>query len=76
MYIEIIKTEDDTLKKSYTYNFQIIFTPQKSGSQEDNHISNSGCPHSFFGRRGHANFATLSNLIEINNHGYSNVFER
>ena len=30
-----------------------------SGSQEDNQISIFGCPHSFFGRRGHANFAIL-----------------
>ena len=26
---------------------------QISGSQEDNQISIFGCPHSFFGRRGH-----------------------
>ena len=39
--------------------FQITFPPKKSGSQEDNQISIFGCPHSFFGRRGHANFATL-----------------
>ena len=32
--------------------FQNIF-PKISGSQEDNQISNFGCPHSFFGRRGH-----------------------
>ena len=38
--------------------FQNIF-PKIFGSQEDNQISNFGCPHSIFGRRGHANFATL-----------------
>ena len=32
--------------------FQNIF-PKISGSQEDNQISNFGCPHSSFGRRGH-----------------------
>ena len=32
--------------------FQNI-SPKISGSQEDNQISNFGCPHSFFGRRGH-----------------------
>ena len=37
---------------------QNIF-PKISGSQEDNQISIFGCPHSFFGCRGHANFATL-----------------
>ena len=35
----------------YNY-FQNIF-PKISGSQEDNQISIFGCPHSFFGRRGH-----------------------
>ena len=35
------------------------YFPQISGSQEDNQISIFGCPHSFFGRRGHAKFATL-----------------
>ena len=38
--------------------FQNIF-PKISGSQEDNQISIFGCPHSFFGRQGHAIFATL-----------------
>ena len=32
--------------------FQNIF-PKIFGSQEDNQISIFGCPHSFFGRRGH-----------------------
>ena len=32
--------------------FQNIF-PKISRSQEDNQISIFGCPHSFFGRRGH-----------------------
>ena len=32
--------------------FQNIF-PKTSGSQEDNQISIFGCPHSFFGHRGH-----------------------
>ena len=41
-------------------HFQIIF-PKISGSQEDNQIF--GCPHSFFGRRGHANFATLPKIV-------------
>ena len=39
--------------------FQNI-SPKISGSREDNQNSIFGCPHSFFGRRGHANFATLN----------------
>ena len=42
--------------------FQNIF-PKISGSQEDNKISIFGCPHSFSGRRGHANFATLWPIV-------------
>ena len=36
----------------YGNYFQNIF-PKISGSQEDKQISIFGCPHSFFGRRGH-----------------------
>ena len=40
------------IKSLKNYYFQNIF--QKiSGSQEDNQISIFGCPHSFFGHRGH-----------------------
>ena len=42
--------------------FQNI-SPKISGSQEDNQISIIGCPHSFYGRRGHANFVTLPNNL-------------
>ena len=40
---------ENRILKNY---FQIIF-PKISGSQEDNQITIFGCPHSFFGRRGH-----------------------
>ena len=54
------KGENKILKKNCKDNyFQNIF-PKISGSQEDNQISIFSCPHSFFGRRGHANFATLT----------------
>ena len=53
--------------------FQNIF-PQKSGSQEDNQISIFGCPHSFFGRRGHADFATLNNMPSMHKiYEYGNI---
>ena len=53
------KGENKKLKECvWTTIFQKI-----SGSQEDNHISIFGCPHSIFGRRGHANFATLLLII-------------
>ena len=40
-------------------NYFPNISPKISGSQEDNQISIFDCPHSFFGRRGHANIATL-----------------
>ena len=33
---------------------------KKNGSQEDNQASKFGCPHLFFGRRGHMNISTLT----------------
>ena len=49
MFIGKGKGENRICKENY---FQNIF-PKISGSQEDNQISIFGCPHSFFGRRGH-----------------------
>ena len=44
--------------------FQNIF-PKISGSQEDNQISIFGCPHSFFGRRGHEDTRILLPWIHV-----------
>ena len=44
--------------------FQNIF-PKISGSQEDNQISIFGCPHSFFGHRGHEDTQILLPCIYI-----------
>ena len=41
-----------SLKYLYGQLFSKYFS-KISGSQEDNQISIFGCPHSFFGRRGH-----------------------
>ena len=43
--------------------FQNIF-PKISGSQEDNQISIFGCPHSFFGCRGHKDTRILLPCID------------
>ena len=45
--------------------FQNIL-PKISGSEDDHQISIFGCPQSFLGRRGHANFATLLGIQSLN----------
>ena len=35
------------------YNFELNSSSRKSRRQEDDQVSSFGCPHSFFGRRGH-----------------------
>ena len=53
MFVRKGKGENKILKKCvWTIIFKIMF-PKISGSQEDNQISISGCPHSLFGRQGH-----------------------
>ena len=41
---------------------------KKYGSQEDKQISISGCPHTFFGCRGHENFAALLQYVQNVDH--------
>ena len=48
MFVGNGKGENRILKE---FVWTIIF--KISGSQEDNRISIFGCPHSFYGRRGH-----------------------
>ena len=57
-----LEKERVRIKTSKNLYGQLFFlkNPEKSGSQEDNQISIFVCPHSIFGRRGHANFATLT----------------
>ena len=58
MLLEKERVRIKSLKKMYGQLFSKYFS-KIFGSQEDNQISIFGCPHSFFGRRGHADFATL-----------------
>ena len=51
--LEKEKVRIKSLKNLYMDNYFQNISPKISGSQEDNQISNFGCPHSFFGRRGH-----------------------
>ena len=53
------KGENKILKEFvWTIIFK-IFSQKISGGQEDNQISIFGCPHSFFGRRGHEDMQIL-----------------
>ena len=67
MFVGKGKGENNNLKEFVWTTIFKIFSPKISGrpSQEDNQILIFGCPHSIFGRRGHANFVTLNPLPDF-----------